>query len=71
MVYRVAETLKNQYVFVAAFTLPAAAVERLCSVHLIADYECVPRTCISVAIILILDVFSFTQSFAMALMGNE
>lgn len=68
--YRIADAFRAHYVTASALMLPAAAVERFCSVVFLHDYEAVPRTYISTSIIVVVHTVAATVSIALCLLGR-
>ncbi|KAH7713877.1 hypothetical protein AAVH_18763 [Aphelenchoides avenae] len=68
--YRVADTFRCHYVMVSALMLPAAAVERFCSVVFLYDYEAVPRTKISIIVIVVVHLTAFATSLSLCFFGG-
>lgn len=70
LTFRIFDTLRNQYILVAAFLLPAAVFERACSNAYLYDYESTPRTYISFWVVLAQNVVAFALAFTMIFVGK-
>lgn len=71
ILFRIFDTLRNQYVLSGAFLLPASVLERMCSNTYVYDYESTPRIHISLSIIAAQNVLAFVMAFTMIFMGRR